>query len=93
MKIRSWKDLNKLTKSWKNPFRGAGSILEIQPTDDEEPRLYHTDDTYTYHTDDKGSRLYHPARTDADALRGDWIRVGNDLKRALDRVADDAKVK
>jgi hypothetical protein len=41
----------------------------------------------------RGPRLYHPARTDVDALRGDWMRVGNDLKRALDRVAYDEKVK
>ncbi len=41
----------------------------------------------------RGPRLYHPARTDLDALRSDWTRVGNDLKRALDRVADDEIVK
>jgi hypothetical protein len=72
MIFKLWKDLN---KSWENVFRGAGSILEIQPTDDEEPRLYH------------------PARTDLDALRGDWNRIGDDFRRALNKMVDDKKAK
>ncbi len=34
-----------------------------------------------------------PARTDADALRGDWVKVGADLSRGIEKVREVGKTR
>jgi len=52
-----------------NFLRGAGTVLELFPT--------HSSDGY------KEEKLYTPPASDLEALQGDWIKIGQDLWRAI----------
>lgn len=66
-----------MEKGFKNSLRGAGSILELWPVRNR----------------GEWQRLYQPAPTDVDALRGDWERVGLDLQHAIDAAAHEQETK
>ncbi len=36
-------------------------------------------------------RLYKPPASDSDALRGDWEKIGGDIRKSMDRVANESK--
>jgi hypothetical protein len=62
-----------MTKRLKEILQGVGSVVDVFPRADPAARV----------------RRVHPYPTDTDALRSDWERVGGDMKRAIDVVADE----
>jgi len=64
-----------MTRLIKNLLRGAGSIMAIYPAESAAAR----------------ARAIHPYRTDAEALRRDWNRVGQDLWGAMDTYKHEQK--
>lgn len=60
-----------MTKRLKNLLAGAATIGSIMPTQERPPI----------------KTLYAPAASATEALRGDWVRVGNDIRRAMEKVS------
>lgn len=64
-----------MTKRLKNLLAGAATIGSVVPAQERPPV----------------KTLYSPAPSATEALRGDWQRVGNDIRRAIEKVGRGAK--
>jgi len=68
-------------------LRGIGSVLELfPPPPDIRPSLLRGGTHLLLKPYTAPPPLNIPRQTSADALRGDWLRIGGDLRRATERV-------
>lgn len=64
-----------MTSKMKSFFKGVGRVIEIYPPTESSPhsKIYH-------------QRIINGPKTNSDAIRGDWQRVGQSFWKTIDKL-------